>query len=85
MHILLKASALNDGSFQEANDWSCAAVWMPPGKRIDNPWTVFQAGLMGVLFKLGIRGCRVSPTIKCSTVGEGLEANVDCVEDVPRF
>ena len=60
MHILLKASALNDGAFQEANDWSCAAVWMPPGKRIDNPWTVFQAGLIGVLFKIGLKGCKVS-------------------------
>ena len=59
IHVLLKASALNDGAFQEANDWSCCAVWMPPGKRIDNPWTVLPAGLIGVLMKLGISGCKV--------------------------
>jgi hypothetical protein len=60
MHSLLKASALNDGAFQEANDWLCAAVWMPPGKRVDNPWTFIPAGMIGMLFKLGIKGCKVS-------------------------
>ena len=60
MHCLLKASALNDGIFQEANDWSCAAVWMPPGKRVDNTWTVLPAGLLGALWKLGIKGLKVS-------------------------
>ena len=59
MHVLLKASMLNDAAFQEANDWSCCAVWMPPGKRVDNLWTVLPAGLIGVLFKLGISGCKV--------------------------
>ena len=58
MHSLLKASALNNGAFQEANDWSCAAVWMPPGKKIDNPFTVIQAGLVGIAWKIGIRGCK---------------------------
>lgn len=32
IHVLLKASMLNDAAFQEANDWSCCAVWMAPGK-----------------------------------------------------
>lgn len=32
MHSLLKAASLNDAVFEEANDWSCAAVWMKPGK-----------------------------------------------------
>lgn len=60
IHSLLKASALNKGSFQEANDWSCAAVWMPPGEKIDNPWTLIPSGMIGILFKLGINGCRGS-------------------------
>jgi hypothetical protein len=60
IHSLLKASALNDGVFQEANDWSCAAIWMPPGKRVDNMWTVIPAGLFGAVWKLGIKGLKVS-------------------------
>ncbi len=63
MHCLLKASALNDAVFQEANDWSCAAVCMLPGKRVDNLWTVLPAGLLGALWKLGINGLKVSAVV----------------------
>lgn len=34
MHVLMKAAMLNDGIFQEAQNWSCGAVWMLPGKRV---------------------------------------------------
>ena len=53
MHSILKAAALNDASFVEANDFSCCAVWMPPGKRVDNPFTILQAGLIGVMWRGG--------------------------------
>ena len=59
-HVMLKASALNKATFQEANDWSCAAVWMHPGESVDNPWTMIPAGLFSVLWKLGLGGCKVS-------------------------
>ena len=68
IHSLLKASALNEGAFQEANDWLCAAVWMPPGKRIDNPRTFIPAGMIGMFFKLGIKGCKVSIPIGCRRI-----------------
>lgn len=57
MHILLRASMLNKGIFVEAEDWSCAAVWMPPGERIDNELTILQAGLLGLLWNIGLKGC----------------------------
>ena len=62
MHALLKAAALNDALFEEANDWACTAVWMPPCKRVDNPFTLVQAGFLQCLFKLGVGGCKVRLT-----------------------
>ena len=58
MYTLLRASQLNDGIFVEADDWACAAVWMPPGKRPDNEFTIIQAGFLGVIWTLGIGGAR---------------------------
>jgi hypothetical protein len=57
---LIKAAALNSVSFEEANDWQCTAVWLPPGKRVDNFWTLWPAGFVGCLMKLGVAGCKVS-------------------------
>ena len=59
IYSLVKAAVLNDAMIQEANDWSCCAVWLPPGKRVDNPFTLLQAGLIGCLTKLGIGGLKV--------------------------
>jgi len=53
MTALQKGAYLNDGVFQEVGDWSSCAVWMPPGKRVDNFWTLPQAGLVGISLKLG--------------------------------
>ena len=58
IHSLLRAAMLNDAVFQEANDWSCCAIWMLPGKRVDNPFTMLQAGLFGVLWNIGLGGCK---------------------------
>jgi ribosomal protein S18 acetylase RimI-like enzyme len=51
------AAALNAAIFEEADDWASASVFLPPGKRIDNPWTLIPAGLFQVLWKLGFAGC----------------------------
>ena len=51
------AAALNAATFEEADDWASASVYLPPGKRIDNPWTLIPAGFFQVLWKLGIAGC----------------------------
>ena len=54
---LATAAALNAAIFQEADGWASALVVLPPGKRIDNPWTLVPAGFFQVLWKLGIAGC----------------------------
>jgi hypothetical protein len=56
---LLTAAGLNGASFDEVGDWSCCAVWVPPGRHVDNPLTLFQSGLLGMLWKLGLGGCWV--------------------------
>ncbi|KAK4893115.1 hypothetical protein LTR27_008455 [Elasticomyces elasticus] len=55
---LTTAAALNGGIFEHAADWSACQILLPPGKRVDNPWTLIPAGVFGVLWKLGIGGCR---------------------------
>lgn len=59
MHSLLKAAALNAAIFTEADDWACVAVWLLPGKTVDNPFTMLQAGLLGCLWRLGVVGVKV--------------------------
>jgi len=54
---LTTAAALNSATFEEASDWASASVILPPGKRIDNPWTLVPAGFFQVLWKLGFAGC----------------------------
>jgi hypothetical protein len=60
---LLKAAALNGASFDAvadpSGDYETAAVLMPPGRRVDNTWTLLPAGFVGCLWKLGWGGCRV--------------------------
>jgi hypothetical protein len=57
LHVLYKAAALNDAVFQFAPDnKSCGGIWLKPGKRVDNPFTVMQAGFLSVIRKLGIKG-----------------------------
>jgi ribosomal protein S18 acetylase RimI-like enzyme len=51
------AAALNAAVFEEADDWASASVFLLPGKRVDNPWTILPAGFFQVLWKLGISGC----------------------------
>lgn len=58
MGSLLKAAMLNDAIFQEANDFSSCAIWVLPGRRVDNTFTLLPAGLIGCLFKVGIGGLK---------------------------
>ncbi|EME39642.1 hypothetical protein DOTSEDRAFT_75330 [Dothistroma septosporum NZE10] len=53
-----KAAMLNNAKFQECSDWSCVAVWMPPGKKVDNSFTIIQAGLVQSVLRLGIGGLK---------------------------
>lgn len=58
--VLVKAAVLNDAVITEINDWEACAIWMPPGKKVDNWATNVQAGFFSVLWNLGIWGVRVS-------------------------
>ena len=58
--VLLKAAYLNSAVFDEIDDWKACIVRMPPGKRVDNPWTLWSAGFFGSLWKVGLKGGKVS-------------------------
>jgi hypothetical protein len=59
---LLKAAALNHASFDAIGPdgkYEACAVFMPPGKRVDNTWTLVPAGFLGCLWRMGWNGCKV--------------------------
>lgn len=53
------AATLNDATIEEADDWQSCGVFLPPGKKVANPWTLIPAGLIPLLFKIGLGGCTV--------------------------
>jgi hypothetical protein len=57
---LLKAASLNGARFDEAGEWGSCGVLVPPGKRVDNFWTLVPAGFVGMLGRIGVGGCWVS-------------------------
>ena len=67
---LLKAAALNGATFDAVavggegeTEYEACAVLMPPGKRVDNTWTLLPAGILGCLWRMGWGGCKVSSTV----------------------
>ena len=68
---LLTAAALNNAIFDEAENWSSCAVWMLPGYRVDNPWTLLSSGLLGLCWNIGITGCSVSQAVYFSAISHG--------------
>ncbi|KXX74865.1 putative increased recombination centers protein 11 [Madurella mycetomatis] len=60
IHALLTAGALNNAMFAEIDNFGCCCVLMPPGKRVDNPWTMIPAGIIPALFSIGFGGFRYS-------------------------
>ena len=58
--VLLKAAYLNSAVFDEIGNWKACMVRIPPGKRVDNPWTLWSAGFFGSLWKVGLKGVKVS-------------------------
>jgi hypothetical protein len=45
--------------FINADGFGCCAVLLPPGARIDNPWTMLPAGLIPAIVTTGLRGFKV--------------------------
>ncbi|KAI0975177.1 hypothetical protein F4678DRAFT_319614 [Xylaria arbuscula] len=56
---LLKASVLNKGFILEISSWGSCAVMLPPGKKPNNPRTLFQAGLPAAVLQLKPTGIKV--------------------------
>ncbi|KAL4926147.1 uncharacterized protein BDV17DRAFT_270158 [Aspergillus undulatus] len=56
---LLRAALLNGGVIAEADGWKSTAVILPPGRSVDNPWTIVPSavGFTGTLWRIGISGC----------------------------
>ena len=57
--VLLTAAAMNHATFEEIDNWASCGVMMPPGYRVDNPFTLLQSGFISVLWQCGIGGCSV--------------------------
>ncbi|KAJ5503679.1 Acyl-CoA N-acyltransferase [Penicillium fimorum] len=55
---LIKSALLNDAVITEADGWKAASVMVPPGRYIDNAWTLVWAGFLSVLWKLGMQGVK---------------------------
>ncbi|KAJ5823848.1 Acyl-CoA N-acyltransferase [Penicillium robsamsonii] len=55
---LIKSALLNDAVITEADGWKAASVMTPPGRYMDNTWTLVWAGFLSVLWKLGLPGVR---------------------------
>lgn len=60
LHTLVKAAALNGATFDEIGGYESCAIFMPPGRKVDNVWTLVPAGFFGCLWRLGVGGCQVS-------------------------
>lgn len=57
--ILIRSALLNDGLITEADGWEAASVLIPPGKYIDNAWTLIYAGFLCFLWRIGFSGLKV--------------------------
>lgn len=57
---LVQSALMNGAVITEADGWKAASVIIPPGKGIDNIWTLLYAGFLCVLWRIGISGLKVS-------------------------
>ena len=57
--ILVRSALLNGAVITEADNWKAASVIVPPGKYIDNFWTLVSSGFLCVLWKMGFVGFKV--------------------------
>jgi len=55
--VLLTQLALNSAIFTEIDDFKSCATIMLPGKKADNIFTIFQAGLIGIMWNSGFGPC----------------------------
>lgn len=58
--VLFKLAGRNHATFEEVDDWSCCALFVPPGYSVDDLFTLPPWGMVGMVNTLGIRGMMVS-------------------------
>ena len=77
---LIKAAVLNDGIITEADGWKSASVMVPPGRSVDNIWTLLPAGVLAVLWRIGIPGLRVRETrnVYCNELANWIDCYSGC-------
>ncbi|KFY74840.1 hypothetical protein V499_05162, partial [Pseudogymnoascus sp. VKM F-103] len=51
---LLTQATLNGAYVFEHSDWESCLTVLPPGRKVENPFTLLQSGLVGVLRKVGL-------------------------------
>lgn len=56
---LIKSALWNDALITEADGWKAASVLLPPGRYLDNAWSLLCAGFLGVLWRIGLPGFKV--------------------------
>lgn len=59
-----RSALMNDAIITEADGWKAAAIVVPPGKSIENVWTLLYAGFLDVLWKIGFSGLKVCIALK---------------------
>ncbi|KAJ5212392.1 uncharacterized protein N7498_004038 [Penicillium cinerascens] len=55
---LAKSALMNNALITEADGWKAASIVIPPGRYIDNVWTLVYSGFICVLWKIGFSGLK---------------------------
>lgn len=50
---------MNDALITEADGWKAASIVIPPGRDIDNVWTLVYSGFLCILWRIGFSGLKV--------------------------
>ena len=56
MEYVTYAHCLNGLVITVGDNYACVALWLPPGKNIDDWWTVMRSGMWRMMFKLSKEG-----------------------------
>jgi hypothetical protein len=56
---LARSALMNDALITEADGWKAASIVIPPGRYIDNVWTLLYSGFLCILWQIGFSGLQV--------------------------
>lgn len=56
---LARSALMNNALITEADGWKAASIVIPPGRDIDNVWTLVYSGFLWILWKIGLSGLKV--------------------------